>query len=427
MRTVVTILTLMLLSVPALAAETLSQAWQAALAAHQKIAAAEARTEAARFGVEGAKAERYPKLDLNGGFTQLDTAPRFEFGDSFASPKLFSNDNMAMATAQLSMPLYTGGTISNGIEAAALMETASEDQLAAVTQDIKLGVAQHYLDVLRAQSAVDVARTSVTSLKSHTADTENRYKLGAVSRNDFLAASVSLANAEQAESQARSRLELANAAYNRFVGRPLEASVALDPNPDLDALLPAGEDLNGLIELAMKNRSELGGMGSNADALRAQSEAERAKARPQLAVSGGYSYLENQVLDEDQFWWVGVNLTWSLFDSGRSRHRAAALEQQAVALDHEQADLRSMIALQVRRAWLERDEARSRGAVAEAAVVQAIENLRVVRDRYQAGSGTNTEVLDAEALRAQTLNNRDNARFDLALARVRLGRAIGDL
>jgi len=427
MRSLTIICTLMLLGAPALAAETLPEAWQVALAAHQRIAAAEARTEAARFGVEGARAERFPKLDLSGGFTQFDTAPRFVFGDSFASPKLFSNDNLAMATAQLSMPLYTSGMISNGIEAAALMETASQDQLEAVTQDIKLGVAQHYLDVLRAQSALDVAKTSVTSLQSHTADTENRYKLGAVSRNDFLAASVSLANARQAELQAHSRLDLANAAYNRFLGRPMDAPVSLEPDPHLDALLAAGEDLDGLTELAMKNRSELGGMVSNADALRARSEAERARMRPQVAVSGGYSYLENQVLDQDQFWFVGVNLTWSLFDSGRSRSRAAALEEQAAALDHDQADLRSMIALQVRQAWLEREDARNRGTVADAAVAQAIENLKVVRDRYQAGASTNTEVLDAEALRAQSLNNRDNARFDLELARLRLSRAIGEL
>ena len=65
--------------------------------------------------------------------------------------------------------------------------------------------------------------------------------------------------------------------------------------------------------------------------------------------------------------------------------------------------------------------------VAESAVEQANENLRVVRNRYQAGASTNSEVLDAEALREQALSNRDNARFEVELAKLRLARAIGAL
>jgi outer membrane protein TolC len=61
------------------------------------------------------------------------------------------------------------------------------------------------------------------------------------------------------------------------------------------------------------------------------------------------------------------------------------------------------------------------------AVAQAEENLRVVRDRYLSGEGTNTEVLDAEALRTASRGNFDNARYDAALAQQRLARAIGRL
>ncbi len=51
----------------------------------------------------------------------------------------------------------------------------------------------------------------------------------------------------------------------------------------------------------------------------------------------------------------------------------------------------------------------------------------MVRNRYEAGSSANIEVLDAETLRQQALNNRDNARYELALAKLRLARAVGAL
>jgi outer membrane protein TolC len=124
---------------------------------------------------------------------------------------------------------------------------------------------------------------------------------------------------------------------------------------------------------------------------------------------------------------ASVSVQWNLFDGGRSRKQAAALNSQASSLIHLRADLESVIALGVRRAWNDRNEAASRMEVARQAVDQAMENLRVVRNRYAAGASTNSEVLDAETLREQSLNNRDNARYDFVLARLRLARAVGNL
>jgi outer membrane protein TolC len=49
------------------------------------------------------------------------------------------------------------------------------------------------------------------------------------------------------------------------------------------------------------------------------------------------------------------------------------------------------------------------------------------RDRYESGLSTNSEVLDAETLRTQSLNNHANAIFDAALATLRLKRSMGEL
>jgi outer membrane protein TolC len=85
------------------------------------------------------------------------------------------------------------------------------------------------------------------------------------------------------------------------------------------------------------------------------------------------------------------------------------------------------IELEVRRAYAELSTAQARVDVAAGAVQQAEENLRVVRDRYRNGEGTNTEVLDAEGLRSQSAGNFDSARYDVRLAELTLARAIGAL
>lgn len=416
---------LLLLSASA-TAETLGEAWEAALASHRQLAAADAQRSAAGSELERAQAERLPSLGVSSSFMQLDEAPRFDFGSGQTSQKIFASDNFVTAGVQVSLPLYTGGAIGAGIDAAELAATASDRQFAAVTRDIKLGTGEHYINVLRAESALAVAESNVATLQALAEDARNRYEVGDVPKNDYLATSVSLANAEQRRLQAENALDYARAAYNRFLNRPLDQPVTLDPILDLDGLVPEG-GLEALIQLAREERDELDVLSSQAAALREQSTAARAGSRPQLALTGGYMYLENQFLNLDQYWMAGVSFQWSPFDGGRSRHRADALEYRARAVSHTREDLAMQIALQVRGAWNDRQEAQSRMRVTETAVEQSIENLRVVRDRYDAGASANVEVLDGEALRQQALSNRDDARYALALAKLRLARAVGVL
>ena len=419
-------ITLLAMAAPSLA-ETLDDAWSTAVSSHRQIEAAGAMRDAASFELEQARSVRLPQLGISSGYTRLDTAPGFSFGESLSTGPIFDGDDFVTAGAQVSVPLFTSGAVSAGIEAAEYGARAADDQLSTVVQNIKLGVAEHYVGVLRAESAVSVAESYVASLETHTNDTRNRYEVGDVPQNDYLAASVTLADAEQRLLQARNNLDNARAAYNRFLGRPMVATVSLDPTINIDALLPANENLEQLIDTARINRRELAALDAQAEALRSQADTVRAMSRPQLALTGGYMYLENEFLTADKFWMAGVSLNWNLFDGGQSRKRSQAIDSKAAAIGYNRADLESMIALQVRRTWNDRGEADSRMKVAESAVEQATENLRVVRNRYQAGASTNSEVLDAEALREQALSNRDNARFEVELARLRLARAIGAL
>jgi outer membrane protein TolC len=253
------------------------------------------------------------------------------------------------------------------------------------------------------------------------------FQNGQVPKNDLLAASVTLADAEQRRLKAGNALALANAAYNRRVGRPLGDRIALDPAlPAVDPQLRSTTPEN-LALLAWQHRDELAALDAAHAALLARSAAARAEGRPQLALSGNYTMLENEFLNRDDFWSVGIALQWNLMDGGQSRNRAGAFAARAAALERERDELQSLVELAVREAWLDVQESTQRIAVAEQAITQAGENLRVVRDRYLQGEGTNTEVLDAEALATASRANLDNARYDAALAEFRLARAVGIL
>jgi len=408
-------------------AETLAQAWQLALDSDLALQSANSQVEAAESDLAVAKSQRYPVLSANASIIRMDETPAFDFAAAGIPVQLplYAGSTMAATDALISVPLFTSGALSNGIAAAEGGLGSSRYQARSVAMDTKLAIANSYINVLRSESALKVAQSNLLSLQAHARDVEDMFSAGLVPRNDYLSAQVALADASQRNLQATNQLDIARAAYNRGVGRELQASVNLDGGVPLVGLDFGAEDLESLSALALAQRPELAGMQEGASALRAQAKAANARGLPQVALTGGYTYLENQFLNQEDFWMVGLGVHWDLFDSGRTRHAADALSRRARALSQSRSNMESLVALQVRQSWLEQGEAQQRLKVVSRAIEQSQENLRVVRDRYRNGEGTNTEVLEAQNLSNLSQQNYDNARYDIELSRIRLARAVG--
>ncbi|HYL00674.1 MAG TPA: TolC family protein [Steroidobacteraceae bacterium] len=409
--------------------ETLGDAWRMALARDKALAAAGSDLDGARAAERAARGARWPSLDVAGGYTRLGVSPALDVatpGFTFRSGPIFRDDQFVSGSVQLKLPLYSGGQISAGIDAAqhALLG-ASEDQEAAASA-LRLQVAEAYVGVLRARRALEAVRSSVESLTAHASDVQQMVERDLVAKADLLAARVALANAQQLKVRAANSGEIAQAAYNRRVGEPLGRSAELDQQVPADAAL-AAMPLEALVQRACSSRSELRALAARADALTSQARAETGKSLPQVALIGGYTHLDNQILDRQDFSSVGVGFTWNVFDGGQARQRAAALRSAGRAAQDRLDDLRSGIELQVRQAWLEVHEAQARVKASADAVAQAEENLRSSRELYGAGLATNTQVLDAVSLEVNAVGNRDDAALDESLATLRLSYAAGTL
>ena len=407
------------------AAETLGQAWQLAIEHDNELAAAGAELEGARSSERAARAARWPSLAANAGYTRFNSAPQFDFaGSGFAlRAPIFSGDDYVSSSVQLKLPLYTGGRISADIDAAHHAALAASDAERVARSALRLDVARSYIEVLRAKRLLQTAQSRVSSLTAHVADVESLVNRELVARSDLLAGRVALANAEQQRVRADNGVALAYAAYNRRLGESLDRTPQLDDDVKVDAAL-AEEPIDVLIKRALQARGELGALSALADALALQSKAERADLLPQLAVSVGYNYVENQILDRKDFASVGIGVTWNLFDGGQVRNRSAALRNSGMAARHRVDDLRTQIELEVRQAWLGVREARGRVVASRDAVAQADENLRITRELYGTGLGTNTQVLDAVTLQVESANNHENATLDESLAVLQLARAV---
>ena len=405
-------------------AETLQQAWETTLAENYSLKAAQETMAAAGEQLQAAKAVRLPGLSFISGYTARDNEPRLmaTLGPTTIALPVENQYSLAyQATA--SLPLYTSGRITSGIDASAAMLKASKADKASVVLDLKMQVAEAYVSILRAIRGLEVAKSHVASLESHERDVLALYNQGIVARNDRLASQVSLANARQQMIQIENNLDLAQAAFNRLLQRPLDQQTALEEL----TLENINETLPVLTRKALDQRSELAALTKKIQALHNQATGVRAEDMPQIALTGGYGYQQNDYLVDEGQWSITLGLQWNLFDGGVSKHKANAIVRQANGLQEQYNDFASIISLQTRQAWLDTQETQKRIHVTSKAIAQAEENLKVSRNRYSSGLTTNTEVLDAETLRIKSQYNYANARYDRLPAILYLKRAIGEL
>jgi len=408
--------------------ETLDEAWALAVRQDHSLAAVRDQAEAADLDAAAARAQRWPTLAVGASYTKLGESPAFDFsftGLPIKAPPLFSNNDFVMGSATVTVPLFTGGRISSSIAAAEARSRGMGAQARGAQSDLKLAVADAYVGVLRTRKALAVANSNVASLEAVASDVASLFERELVPKNDLLAVQVALADAKQNRLRAANAEQIAIALYNRRLGEPMDRPVDLTESLPVPANLPG--DLDGLVDHALHERSELTTLDEQAKAYGQMAQTERSRVMPQLVLTGGYNYLENQFLNDQNFLSAGVGVQWALFDGGQARKRAAALDHSRRAAEQQRQDAESMIALQVRQAWLDAEESRQRVKVAASAVEQAEENLRIAREQYGAGLGTQTQLLQAETLRVQALMNRDSATLDAGLARLRLARAVGVL
>lgn len=405
------------------AAETLEEGWERALAADNRLLAAKKDVEYSARRLDASEALRFPSLTLESSYTILNQSPAAALDNPLLpfSQIPMSEDKSLSYSASLSLPLFTSGRISSGIAAAASGFRAELRNEMKTVLDLKLRVAESYIAVLRARHLVEVAESNVSSLVAYTRDVANFYDQGMITKNDLLAAQVELSDARQRFFQADNTLHIAKASYNRLTGRPLDGAVTLD---ELSAE-PEKMPLSDLTEIALGKRPELSSLEEQSKALRFQATQARSSVLPQLLFRGSYSYTENRYQVYEDLWSATLGLRWELFDGGSARHNAAALILKSESVEKQRADISSVIALQVRQAFLDLNETLMRIEVTREAMSQAEENLKVVKERYREGVGTNTEVLDAETLRVRSYSNYYNAVYDAVLSGIRLRYATG--
>ena len=141
-------------------------------------------------------------------------------------------------------------------------------------------VAQAYLDVVRDQNLVEVARNNEQVLKKQLEATRDRFRVGEVTRTDVAQAESSLAQATAQRINAEGQLEVSRANYTHQVGHPPGRLIMPRERPVLPATLETA------LSLAANDNPNVISASFNELASRDNVDFIRGQLLPQISIVG---------------------------------------------------------------------------------------------------------------------------------------------
>lgn len=390
------------------AADTLREALNEAYRTNPTLEAARANQRANDENVPIQKAAGRPNVSA--------TATHIEFlkrsTNSFTAP-----ERTLSAGADLNVPIYSGGAVKNGIQAARTRVNAGQANLRATESAIFSQVVAAYMDVIRNQAIVGLSANQVNVLSVNLQATSDRFEIGDLTRTDIAQSQSRLAIAQSDLRSSQANLIAARENYIQLVG---EAPDNLQPPPPLPALPATASDA---VATALEYNPDLIAARENARAADFDIKVTRANRLPKVSLFAGSDYTDYYgtlggpaAVDFSQSETTanaGVQISIPIFQGGRP----AALERQAqsrasAALEQEIAAERDAIA-QVRAAYASWQASSAIIESSMTAVSAAELSLEGVRAENTVGNRTILDILNAEqellSARVQLVTARRNA------------------
>ncbi len=327
----------------------------------------------------------------------------------------------------LNYNIFTGGQRDASIQASQTQVKNSALEIQRQLQRLRQLVTSNYYDLQQTQALIAVADGSVTNLTENLRIIQLGEQAGVRTRFEVLQASVSLADAVQNQTQAKSLYRIARRQLAQQLNLPDTTDVTLPSNSKPEKAGQWTLSLEETIVLALNNRVELNQNKYQRQITQLQKKITASQLQPQVQ-----SFVALNLADdlEDRFlgaygYSVGVQVNINAFEGGSVRSQLKQFDKSIESLDQQFNQLKESIRFEVEQAYFTLQTNATNIATSNEALTQANEGLRLAQIRRDAGVGTTLEVTRAQSDLAQSQSNLIKAILDYNRQLVALERATG--
>ena len=406
MRRILPLSALLVLSAAVSAQEThpwtLRECTERALAYNIGLKQQENTLAQREIDLDTAEKDRLPSVSAS-------ASENLSFGRGLTADNTYANTNTTSTSLSLGtgINLFNGFRVRNGIELSRLNLEAATADLEKARDDIRVAVAQGYMQILYNMEIRDVARRQVAI------DSVQVVRLGALSENgkasraEVAQQEAALARSRSTLTQAENSLRLATLELAQLLELPSPEGFAV-VRPALDGALRLLESPEDIYAAAVEVKPAV-----KAEALRLEGsersvDIARSGLYPSLSLSGGIGsnyYTTSMGVPQSNFWdqlstnfsqYVGVSLNIPIFNKFATRNqiRSAQLSRDSQALRLE--NTKKTLFKEIQQAWNSAVNAQEKYRSAIAASAAQEEAFLLMQGRYENGIATSTEFNEAK-------------------------------
>ncbi|AFZ25462.1 outer membrane protein [Cylindrospermum stagnale PCC 7417] len=389
---------------------TLAQALELAKRNNRDLQVSILELERTQAALREAQAALFPSFDLNTNISHGRSA-----GNTLTAKQADTTapDNTTFTgQAELSYNIYTSGrreaTIKQAEEQVRFNELAVESR----SEDIRLNVAREYYDLQQADEQVRITQSAVENAQASLRDAQALERAGVGTRFDVLRSQVNLANSQQELTNALGQQQIARRRLATRLSLPQSVNISAADPVQLAGLW--NQSLEQSIVLAYQNRPELQQQLAQRNINEQQRRQALAALGPQVSLVANYDLLDqfDDGFNVSDGYSVGVRATLNLFDGGAAKARASQARANIAIAETQFSEQRNQIRFQVEQAFSNQLSNLENVQTSNTALEQAREALRLARLRFQAGVGTQTDVINAENDLTRSEGNRIRAILD---------------
>ncbi len=367
---------------------------KAALQKNESVKAALLKLEGSEHGVSSAKGAFGPVFSADYSFTKLEDYPEM-------MGKRAGDSELWRLKFNIMQPLFTGFALQSGYERAVLEKEASEQGVRLAELALIFKVQANFLGLLQAKENVKSEHDSLLRLRSHLKVIQAFYDVGLRPKLDVLQAQVKVSDAEQALLMAKTRVEVQKARLATLLNFPPHTEITYVgglKKPEFK------RKIDQCLQTAFEKRPDLRVAGKNVELAQKAVRLIESDLYPHVAANFDYlrrgdDYsVSGSRFQKEEEWQVTVGLNWKFFEWNKTANARRRAQKAALSLVSAFENQKKEVEYEVMANYLRIEEAFKRIDVAQKALEAAKESFRIATARYKSQVGTNTDVLDAQAM-----------------------------
>ncbi len=375
------------------------------------------------------KDNQYPDFKLSGQYSYLTNADvnlKLSSGnnasetDPNAAPAESPDiHQLLLGQATISMPLFSGFRLKNAIKARENGLNAAKMNAKNNREKIALKTIQNYLNLYMARKTIELVEESLKSAKQRVKDFSAMEKNGLLARNDLLKSQIQESNVELSLEEATKNAEILN--YQLVTILKLPEGTRINTN-DSDFII------SPKISSGEINRNDLEALKYQHKAAENNIKMAKADYFPSLGLTGGYIALDLQnALTVSNAMNIGVGVSYNLVNIFKNKNEVKLAKSKAQQLEYSIAVVSDQIKIQIKNAEQDYKLALRKFEVYTKSEEQAVENYRIVKDKYDNGLLDTNDLLEADVQQLQTKINLAYARAGITQKYFELLKAQGNL